>query len=241
MAKFLRIALWNANGLISHKNELTIFLSLNKIDILLVSETHLTKFSHFSVPFYSVYHSPHPDGTAHGGTAVIVKSSISHYEMNHFNTNYIQSTSVKVKAFPYDLTFTAVYCPPRHNIKREHFQEFFDTLGTRFLAGGDFNSKHPNWGSRLVNPKGKELNYVIQQNNYASHSTGTPCWPSDPAKIPYLLRFFICSGIDYKCIEVQPNHHLTSDHSTISSLNSMVMPSSSNSKLHNSRTNWDKY
>jgi exonuclease III len=42
MAKFLRIAQWNANGLAQHKGEVQLFLQQNKIDILLVSETHFT-------------------------------------------------------------------------------------------------------------------------------------------------------------------------------------------------------
>jgi hypothetical protein len=35
MAKFLRIAQWNANGLAQHKGEVQLFLQQNKIDILL--------------------------------------------------------------------------------------------------------------------------------------------------------------------------------------------------------------
>jgi len=42
MAKFLRIAQWNAKGLAQHKGEVQLFLQQNKIDILLVSETHFT-------------------------------------------------------------------------------------------------------------------------------------------------------------------------------------------------------
>jgi exonuclease III len=42
MAKFLMIALWNANGLAQHKDEIQLFLRHNKIDILLISETHFT-------------------------------------------------------------------------------------------------------------------------------------------------------------------------------------------------------
>ena len=42
MAKFLLIAQWNANGLAQHKDEFQLFLQQNKIDILLVSETHFT-------------------------------------------------------------------------------------------------------------------------------------------------------------------------------------------------------
>jgi len=49
MAKFLRIALWNANGLTQHKEEIQLLLQQNKIDILLINETHFTTKSYFKI------------------------------------------------------------------------------------------------------------------------------------------------------------------------------------------------
>ena len=82
MDKFLRIAQWNANGLAQHKDEVQLFLQHNKIDILLVSETHFTTKTHFQIPQYSTYYTNHPDGTAHAGTAILVKQTIQHYELS---------------------------------------------------------------------------------------------------------------------------------------------------------------
>ena len=66
MAKFLRVAQWNANGLAQHKDEVQLFLQ-HKIDILLVSETHFTRKTHFRIPQYNTYYTSHPDGTAQSG------------------------------------------------------------------------------------------------------------------------------------------------------------------------------
>jgi exonuclease III len=73
MAKFLRIAQWNANGLAQHKDEVQLFLQQNKIDILLVSETHFTMKIHFRVPQYNTYYTNHPYCTANAGTDILVK------------------------------------------------------------------------------------------------------------------------------------------------------------------------
>jgi len=81
MAEFLQTALWNANGLAQHKDEIQLFLQQNKIDILLISETHCAMKSYFKIPHYNLYCTNHPDGTVHAGTAVIVKQTISHYEL----------------------------------------------------------------------------------------------------------------------------------------------------------------
>jgi hypothetical protein len=47
-------------------------------------------------------------------------------------------------------------------------------------------------GSRLTTTKGKELAKLVQNNNYSYISSGTTTyWPTDPAKIPDLLDFFV--------------------------------------------------
>ena len=70
-----------------------------------------------------------------------------------------------MKGFPYETTITA-YFPPRHNLKKEHFEIFFQMLGPTFIAGCDYNNKHTVWGSRLTTTKGRELTKVIQEKNY---------------------------------------------------------------------------
>jgi exonuclease III len=70
MAKFLRIALWNANGLLHHKDEVTLFLKEQHIDILLISESNYTAESYFKIPNFRTYSTTHPDGIAHGGTVI---------------------------------------------------------------------------------------------------------------------------------------------------------------------------
>jgi exonuclease III len=66
------MAQWNANGLQNHKEEM-IFLQQNCIDKLLISETHFTTKNYFRIPQYKLCYTNHPDGTAHGGTAILIK------------------------------------------------------------------------------------------------------------------------------------------------------------------------
>jgi hypothetical protein len=126
----------------NHKEELTICLQQNYTDIPLISETHFTDKNYFLIPKYKICHTTHPDGTAHGNTAILLKEPIQHYELLKCEEESIQATSTKVVGFPYEITIAAVYCPPRHNLKKEQFEIFFQTLGPKFIAGGDYNSKH---------------------------------------------------------------------------------------------------
>ena len=195
----LRIAVWNANGLLNHYQEIKTFLVHQRIDIMLISETHFTNRSFIRIPDYKVYDTKHPDGTAHGGTAVIIKDSIKHHETNKFQEAHLQATSVIVKEWGGPITISAVYCPPKHAIKQNQFEQFYTTLGHRFIAGGDYNAKHPQWGSRLTTPKGRELYKTLADNNLQLLSTGQPThWPTDRNKTPDLIDFCVVKGNKYE-------------------------------------------
>ena len=79
MTKALKLAVWNANGLCHHAQEVRQFIKLLDLDILLVSETHFTERSHMSIPNYHIYRTDHPDKTAHGGTAVLIRQNLQHH------------------------------------------------------------------------------------------------------------------------------------------------------------------
>jgi hypothetical protein len=94
------------------------------------------------------------------------------------------------------LAISAVYLPPRHTAKQEQLEDYYNTLAHRFIAGGDYNSKHTDWGSRLTSPRGRELNKTITSSNYKHISTGEPTyWPTDMNKLPDLVDFCVTKGI----------------------------------------------
>lgn len=91
---------------------------------------------------YKYYQTRHPDGKAHGGTAIIVKANIKHFESNSYCENHLQATTMVIGDRTGSITVAAVYCPPRYNITKEEYRTFFSILGKRFIAGGDYNAKH---------------------------------------------------------------------------------------------------
>lgn len=54
------------------------YLYDKRIDIVLVTETHFTKYSSISIPSYSLLKCNHPDGTAHGEVAIFTKTKLKH-------------------------------------------------------------------------------------------------------------------------------------------------------------------
>lgn len=238
-----KIALWNANGLAQHCQDVKLFLNSNNLDILLVSETHFTDRSYFRLPDYTCYSSNHPDNKAHGGCAVIIRNGIKHYVLPNFQQDFLQACSVTIEDWAGPITLSAVYCPPRFAIQQHQFEAFFSTLGGKFLAGGDYNAKHPNWGSRLTTPRGRQLLATINANQLEHLSTGEPTyWPTDMSRIPDVLDIFITKGISHNYLMATSCLDLSSDHSPIIvSISSSIQFTNRPDTLHNKLTDWEQF
>jgi len=177
--KLLKIILWNSNGLKQNESELLNLLNEKKIGIALISETHYTTKSKNFFPGYNVYRSDHPDGTAHAGSTIIISSQIQHCPLPNLQLPTIQATNISITLNHIPTTISAVYCPPRPAISSQQTEQFLRSLGPTFIAGGDFNAKHPNWGCRTINPRGRIFLNAIQNTRCRVISPPGPTyWPS---------------------------------------------------------------
>lgn len=211
---------------------------------MLIAESHFTDKSHLKIYGYNVYSTEHPDGRAHGGTAILIKKTIKHHELRPFNEDYLQATTIVVEDRKIGPTaLAAVYCPPRHNIKYNKFEEFLQRLGPRFLAGGDYNAKHQAWGSRLTTTRGRELLKAMAINNCTHLSPNQPTyWPTDRNKIPDVLDFFIAKGIASIYTRVEASLDLSSDHiPVLLTLSSEVLNKEKPLSLYTRKTNWTTF
>ena len=101
-------------------------------------------------------------------------------------------------------------------IKREDYKQLFEHIGERFIIGGDFNAKHTHWGSRLINPKDRELFNASNELGCKFVSTRkSTYWPTHPQKIPDLIDFFVTRKISNNYLKIEEGHDLNSDHSPI--------------------------
>jgi hypothetical protein len=89
--------------------KLKMFISHHNIDVMLISETHFTVKSYLKFPKYTVYHTNHPAGTAHGGTTIIIKTTIKHHLQSSYKQDFLHATSVSVQDSDGPLTISAVY------------------------------------------------------------------------------------------------------------------------------------
>ena len=182
----MKIAAWNSNGLQQRALETKTFLHNNNIDILLVSETHFTPKSYMKIhESYTIYDTKHPSGKAYEGTAMIIRNDIKHHLHSQVNKEYMQATTVTVETSSNYFQLSAVYVPPRHKITSQMWEEYFQDLGDKYIAAGDYNSKHTLWESRITTPRGRTLQKYIRNNNLNILSTGRPTyWPKAWTKKP---------------------------------------------------------
>ena len=239
----IRILAWNPNGLLRHQQELQLLLNNQKIDVCLISETHFTNQTHMTLKGYTIYHTIHPDNTARGGSAIIVKNNILHYEQGKYQTKEIQATTVSVKTKNYLLSIAAIYCPPRYNLKKENYSLFFKSIGENFIVGGDFNAKHTFWGSRLITTRGSELLKAVTELGCNCHSTGKPTyWPTDVNKTPDLLDFFITRKLPLAYAKLEEGFDSSSDHSSILlTLSDKIIVKENKPSLTNRHTDWEGF
>lgn len=77
------------------------------------------------------------------------------------------------------------------------YVEFSNCLGSIFIAGGDFNAKHPQYGSSVTNSKGREI-YKCSR------------------KLPELVEFVAYRCVPDHLLDIVSSDNLSSDHSPIS-------------------------
>jgi hypothetical protein len=195
---------------------------------------------HIRIPNYTVYHSNHPNGTARGGSAIIIKRSIKHHPLPNHNHDFLQATSVSVEDSTGPLTVSAVYLPPKPTVKHHQLAAFCNTLGRRFLAGGDYNA---NWGSRLITPRGHEVLKTMEQLHLHQFSTGEPTyWPSDRNELPDLLDFRVIKGIPHDSALTRSCYDLAYYRSPVLiTLNLRALRQAPQPTLCNRKSNWDYF
>lgn len=236
----LQIGTWNANGLMLHRQDAELLIRNNKLDILLISESHFIKTSKFKMKGYCVYSTTHPDETAHGGTVIIVKDGIRHYEMEEYRTHAIQATIIKVEDGHGSLAISSIYCPPGQKIEEKLYDEIFGKLGTRFIIGGDWNAKHTYWGSRLITPRGRVLKKTIDRLKLDVLTTGKPThWPTDTSKMPDLLDFYVYGGISSYYLDIRESLEVDGAHlAIIATVSTTIIKKTKPLTLHNKKTDW---
>ncbi|GBP77919.1 Probable RNA-directed DNA polymerase from transposon BS [Eumeta japonica] len=151
----------------------------------------------------------HPNGKAHGGSAILIKSTIKHYQSQPHCKDYIQATNVVVSAGRF-------IAAGDYNAKHTFW-------GSRLTL--------PRGRELLKSAQSGHMNIISTgQPTY---------WPTDKDKIPDIVDFCIFKGIANTNISCSSCWDLSSDHSPILvEITAEIRETTRRCTLHNKRTNW---
>jgi hypothetical protein len=138
------------------------------------------------------------------------KNCIKQRQLNCYAQDFVEATSASVE------DSVSLISSSKAHLKQVQFEDFYNTLGQRFVANGDYNAKHTDTGSRLISFKERELLKTMESMNLKYLSTVEPTyWPSDRNKLPDLVDLCVAKGIPQDFAIAKSCFDLSSDHSQI--------------------------
>ncbi|GFT84406.1 probable RNA-directed DNA polymerase from transposon X-element [Trichonephila clavipes] len=168
----LNIISWNANGLLSKKkkkiSEFKIFVEKYSPDIILIQETHLRPSHNININNYKCYRNDRQTaGRPSGGTLILIKKSIPHYNTPIPQLFHVEATTVTINPPNLDpLSITSIYVPPPSD--KLLFTLDLETImqvNSHCVIFGDFNATHNYWNCSRNSTRGTQLKDFCDQVN----------------------------------------------------------------------------
>ena len=211
MAHSIRLLQWNCNGLRAHLNELKNFLASPQaeIDILCLEETFLKKGNRIKFPGYYVIRKDREESTK-GGLIIAIRESINYTEVHDVTTDSYEQHAIKIKTKNGIITIFNGYIPPDKPSVKSELEKMF--LKGPTIITGDYNAKHPLWGSKQTNRTGDVFEQLMDQHNYVVVNTGQPTRQDYRGNMSHLDTTFVSKDLGAKCTWTVLNDCLGSDH-----------------------------
>lgn len=242
MNRQLKIALWNANGVATRRDELQLFATDNDLDVILLTETRLQGGNVFNIPGFQTYRTDRPQRGARnpgGGTAVLVHRRITHRELQIVCN--LETTGIALKAGDFEICIFSVYAAPGAAFRPAMLDVLLDE-GHTTLIGGDFNAKHMTWGCRRPNPRGNRLRaHLDQRGDVSVAAPDEPTFYSPTLRVqPDILDIFLTKDLQFPST-IAVADDLSSDHVpvilTVGAAPTLGYPP----RTQKLRTDWTKY
>lgn len=237
----IKIGTWNSKGINNKYFELMHFLILHHIDILLVTETKLAPYIHFMIPGYKIYRADHPSDTRQGGAAIIIKIGLHYDELPPIKEEECQLARIKLYSNNLKVQIGSFYSAPANKVTTATFWEIVHLMSPCFIIGGDFNSKHPQWGSNVCNPRGRVLHDAVFQLSLQVLHPSEPTYYPTSNGVPDLLDFFIVKGVHGLCSFPTVLHELSSDHFPVVTTINVDRSNTNSPNLITYPFNWKEY
>jgi exonuclease III len=168
----LKVIAFNANGISRQRYEFSKQLQDQKVDVALLSETHLKRHERFGIPNYTIYRTDHFPGRK-GETAVAIRKGIPHTNVDLPPLVSIEATGVYIPIGNKEVFLAAVYKSPSRTWSDTDIMKLLAIRNKTVLAG-DLNAKNPFWNSAVSNPSGEKLLELFDNNEFEISAPQSP-------------------------------------------------------------------
>lgn len=121
---------------------------------------------------------------AMGGVAILVRNQIIQQKMPTLDLLCLEAVAVQVKLNNRYVTIVSAYQPPSRHMHTADYEQIL-SLNSSIIIAGYLNSKHTNWGCRVINPNGRKLQSFLANTSYTISVPSEPTYfPSDTNRLP---------------------------------------------------------
>jgi hypothetical protein len=183
----LKIATWNANGLLGKLQDLKVFLKMHDTDILTISETKLLNSDNVKIEGYNILRKQRDTNTRGGGVAIILKTDIP-FTIVRLPATVFECTAIKLAHN--NITVISIYNRPLNKFRQTDLDQIVNSSNNVIIAG-DINARHIDWGNSYNNTNGITLKNYIDSHavtiNHPMTHTHFPANNNDPSTIDFFL------------------------------------------------------
>lgn len=208
----ITLAFFNADGIRNQRDEVSQFLTEHQVDILLVQETKLSpSIRDPRIANYNLIRNDRP--TAAGGTLIYYKRSLHCVPIDPPPLTDMEVSLVRLAMTGHrPILIASAYIPCGNSALRSNFESLF-AMNEAVIIGGDFNSKHEQFGCLTTTASGRRLASLADQLIFDVVPPLTPThYPYNIDHRPDILDMTILKNVGLRLHSIEVIHALNSDH-----------------------------
>lgn len=208
---------WNCQGMSGKIKELGELLQIEDLDIICLSETHLT--NNMTINPFPNYHTLRYDRPSHlGGLITLIRHGIKFTELDKGLTRLLEYTAITIQNEGERIEIINTYLPggaDRNQVMTNLNTDLgllLNRTGHAIFLVGDMNAKHRLWNNNKHNAAGKILLNFTQNNDFSIYfpPDNTYC-PISDKKSPSTIDLLV-SNDKISCSNPYIKNILNSDH-----------------------------
>jgi hypothetical protein len=231
-----KIVAWNCRGILFKIDELVNFMISDNIDIVLLTETLLTKKINIRKYGLTFYRLDRPSNG--GGVAIVIRDNIAHRKFEIPITNSLEVVAIEIKIRNCLHIIASAYKPPNIKLNLTDINNIM-SLGNNVIIAGDLNCKDQMWYCKRGNRDGRLLRDFCESRPIRILFPDSPTF-YPPKGNPSILDIVLAKGC-HTLSNVEALSLLSSDHIPITFTIGGPVTLNVKISLNYSKANWSKY